>query len=374
MAASNESRIIKVVVHCAKGLLAADFNGYSDPYVLVEAISSGADHAHATREVFRTQTIKKCLNPVWGESSKLSLNRSETKLRFTVFDWDNLSSDDYLGEAVVDLAEVFQESPSPYLVLHLTAGPQAPKVKVTGSLTVALTDLIGISSFASLPGGKLPKSATLPTPPGGSRACPDRSSFDTEPASRSKARNCSLPVAVPSKLPILSPPIIVTSPSGTMNPLIATLASDAEWARARTKIAKLAKPQPLRLVCCGRDCADERILNGKDDLSTETERFLCMVSLKPLTSGNPEVAPKQGEWIIFCEECADSQDQVPPEGVWRWTSLKELGEEMDNLYPMQALERTIETQKQIIAKLKAENQALRDEVRTLRGGSSSRPH
>ncbi|ODV83193.1 hypothetical protein CANARDRAFT_9769 [[Candida] arabinofermentans NRRL YB-2248] len=83
----------------ATNLPAADSNGKSDPFTKVYLNG---------KEVFKTKTIKKNLNPEWNEETSIDIdNRVCSTLRFKVNDWDlGLEQDDKLGELTLQLAEV----------------------------------------------------------------------------------------------------------------------------------------------------------------------------------------------------------------------------------------------------------------------------
>ncbi|KAG6332884.1 hypothetical protein ID866_6202, partial [Astraeus odoratus] len=76
-----------------------------DPFVV---ISFG-------KKVFRTRVIRHSLNPVWDEKLLFHVRRYETsfKVMLTVLDWDKLSSNDYVGDARFDVAELVKDSPQP---------------------------------------------------------------------------------------------------------------------------------------------------------------------------------------------------------------------------------------------------------------------
>ena len=73
-------------------LEAADANGLSDPYCLVE---------HVDPQVFRfdkikTKVVKKTLSPVWNENFDLGnvkLTTGKVLFKVTVMDWDRFSKD-----------------------------------------------------------------------------------------------------------------------------------------------------------------------------------------------------------------------------------------------------------------------------------------
>ncbi|KAL4064564.1 phosphatidylserine decarboxylase-domain-containing protein [Scleroderma yunnanense] len=76
-----------------------------DPFVV---ISFG-------KKVFRTRVIRHSLNPVWDEKLLFHVRRYETSFQviLTVLDWDKLSSNDYVGDARFDVAELVKDAPQP---------------------------------------------------------------------------------------------------------------------------------------------------------------------------------------------------------------------------------------------------------------------
>ena len=93
--------VLVIKLHSANGLKAADWNGKSDPYVV---LTFG-------RERVRSKTIPKTLNPVWEETIELGTHTLSTvintPLQINIFDEDNgrrvrelwSNTDDPLGES-----------------------------------------------------------------------------------------------------------------------------------------------------------------------------------------------------------------------------------------------------------------------------------
>ena len=96
---------LTVTIKNATNLEAADFNGKSDPYVLVQAKSITdqklESYLKQTAKGWKqkTRVIKKELNPTWNEKktfyslSYLDKTGQGIKLLFKVYDWDMLSRD-----------------------------------------------------------------------------------------------------------------------------------------------------------------------------------------------------------------------------------------------------------------------------------------
>ncbi|KAF1325644.1 Inositol polyphosphate 5-phosphatase, partial [Globisporangium splendens] len=95
---------VYVTIAEARGILAADSNGFSDPYVIMTVLDSKGN-AIAAGGSFKTKVIKKTLTPRWNEEYLVG-DRSDlrlaTTLRLALFDDDAFAmSDDPLG--VVDI-------------------------------------------------------------------------------------------------------------------------------------------------------------------------------------------------------------------------------------------------------------------------------
>ncbi|EFC36853.1 hypothetical protein NAEGRDRAFT_82085 [Naegleria gruberi] len=103
---------LEVTIKNGVDLEAADFNGFSDPYVIVqtkalvdEKLPSYLKEA-AKGWKQKTSIKKKDLNPTWNETktfhSVYCLDKGEgIKVLFKVFDWDMLSRDDAIGKAEI---------------------------------------------------------------------------------------------------------------------------------------------------------------------------------------------------------------------------------------------------------------------------------
>ena len=88
--------LLRIRVVEAKDLMRCDFGlfGKSDPYVV---LSVGA-------KKFRTQIVKKCVNPIFGETweTAVEIVRSQT-LDIEVWDFDQGKDDDFMGRARVPI-------------------------------------------------------------------------------------------------------------------------------------------------------------------------------------------------------------------------------------------------------------------------------
>ena len=85
-----------------KDLLAKDSNGFSDPYVLIPKDQPGI--LGIPKKGLKTHKKKKTLNQVWNQSFQLQCNIKQCNiLKFEVYDYDFIGSDDFLGNGEIHL-------------------------------------------------------------------------------------------------------------------------------------------------------------------------------------------------------------------------------------------------------------------------------
>jgi len=87
---------LEILVVQGSNLASRDANGLSDPFCILELLD----------EQRETNCIEKTLNPVWEQRLSFAVVEKpiKTKLRIRVFDRDQYSSDDEIGDCDVDLA------------------------------------------------------------------------------------------------------------------------------------------------------------------------------------------------------------------------------------------------------------------------------
>eukprot|EP01080_Neovahlkampfia_damariscottae_P012602 gene12602-6422_t len=96
---TNEPLECIVTLVEAKGLLAGDWTGKSDPYVVFQL---GSDKK-TSKAKFQT------LNPKWNEEFTFKGNfKSTDSLALKIWDWDIFSRDENLGETTVDLSTLYK--------------------------------------------------------------------------------------------------------------------------------------------------------------------------------------------------------------------------------------------------------------------------
>ncbi|KFM11768.1 Protein piccolo, partial [Aptenodytes forsteri] len=103
-----------LIIHIlqARNLAPRDNNGYSDPFVKVYLLPGrGAEYKR------RTKYIQKSLNPEWNQTviyKNISMEQLKKKtLEVTVWDYDRFSSNDFLGEVLIELSSVSQLDNTP---------------------------------------------------------------------------------------------------------------------------------------------------------------------------------------------------------------------------------------------------------------------
>lgn len=132
---------LQVTVQCAKGLIAMDHSGTSDPYVKLHLLP-GASKSNK----LRTHTKYKTLNPRFDETlvyhGITDDDMSKKSLRLQVFDEDRLGHNNFIGETCVAL-KVFHSKPSQSLKrslisrAHFEDGRESPEPNL-GRLQLSL--------------------------------------------------------------------------------------------------------------------------------------------------------------------------------------------------------------------------------------------
>ncbi|XP_053557469.1 multiple C2 and transmembrane domain-containing protein 1 [Bombina bombina] len=92
---------LDVTLKRGSNLAARDRGGTSDPYVKFKI---------GGKEVFRSKTIHKNLNPVWEEKVSLIIDNLKDPLYVKVFDYDFGLQDDFMGSAFLDLTTLELQS------------------------------------------------------------------------------------------------------------------------------------------------------------------------------------------------------------------------------------------------------------------------
>ncbi|XP_013983783.1 multiple C2 and transmembrane domain-containing protein 1 isoform X2 [Salmo salar] len=125
---SSEMYQLDIVLKRGHNLAIRDRGGTSDPYVKFKLCG---------KEVFRSKTIHKNLNPVWDEGTKLLVDSLQEPLYVKVFDYDFGLQDDFMGSAYLYLESLEQQRAIP--VTLTLQDPHYPDVDLgTLELTVTL--------------------------------------------------------------------------------------------------------------------------------------------------------------------------------------------------------------------------------------------
>lgn len=122
--------MLHVNILSAAGILAADLNGFSDPYVVVRLVRRGtANHETRKGDLVKTDVKPKTLAPEWNScfTFKDVARLSESLVLIELFDHDRISADDPLGMEVVRIKDMMQaqdgvvsdEAAMPYTQGHI---------------------------------------------------------------------------------------------------------------------------------------------------------------------------------------------------------------------------------------------------------------
>ncbi|WWD20758.1 hypothetical protein CI109_105235 [Kwoniella shandongensis] len=121
----NNMGVLRVDVVEAKGLMAADRSGKSDPYAVFTLNGM---------RVFKSDTKKKTLHPVWNESFETMIpSRVAAKFNFEIFDWDRVGTATPLGNGWIDLAAL-----EPFEATELTLPVHTEKHGDKGTLHIRM--------------------------------------------------------------------------------------------------------------------------------------------------------------------------------------------------------------------------------------------
>ncbi|XP_063309761.1 multiple C2 and transmembrane domain-containing protein 1 [Pelobates fuscus] len=120
---------LEVTLKRGSNLAARDRGGTSDPYVKFKI---------GGKEVFRSKTVHKNLNPVWDEKVCLLTDNLREPLYVKVFDYDFGLQDDFMGSAFLDLTTLELQSSSANDIALNLKDPQHPD-HILGMIHLAVT-------------------------------------------------------------------------------------------------------------------------------------------------------------------------------------------------------------------------------------------
>ena len=128
----------------ATGLMAADKDGASDPYVTVESLFGGDGSRHRWKQA-KTSVKNGTLEPEWDETLELSVFDAEVPLSLAVWDHDRIGKNDFLGASELLLTKCEPGTPTVFTLALSTQGSleATPLVDRTAS---AVPQLITLAS------------------------------------------------------------------------------------------------------------------------------------------------------------------------------------------------------------------------------------
>lgn len=135
---NNVAALLRVWVHQGQGLPAMDRGGTSDPFVVVRT-----SHSNYTA---KTDVIRKTLSPVWEQKLLLPLSslkpEKDPRLLVACYDFDRLSSPDFIGATEIDLSQAVQDfkartNVTVVLAKHSNSRRGGSSTKERGSLTIS---------------------------------------------------------------------------------------------------------------------------------------------------------------------------------------------------------------------------------------------
>lgn len=96
--------ILSVHLISGSNLVSRDFNGLSDPYVILASAPARSPESHYPGQQIKSRTIMRSLNPQFDELLTVCITDLDNDvLHLTVMDYDRLSKDDPMGEAILHI-------------------------------------------------------------------------------------------------------------------------------------------------------------------------------------------------------------------------------------------------------------------------------
>eukprot|EP01121_Diplochlamys_sp_Union-15-3_P014983 TRINITY_DN4861_c0_g1_i1.p1 TRINITY_DN4861_c0_g1~~TRINITY_DN4861_c0_g1_i1.p1 ORF type:complete len:130 (+),score=32.81 TRINITY_DN4861_c0_g1_i1:54-443(+) len=127
------SRVVVEVVS-AEEVPSEDVGGKSDPYVVLQV---GHEY-HWGKDQWKTKAKPNTSNPVWHETFDIPIKESTKDLiKVTLYDKDDVSADDFIGQTVLDLASLKNGVPTKV----------SPNLKQGGKVIAAKINVILTAHF-----------------------------------------------------------------------------------------------------------------------------------------------------------------------------------------------------------------------------------
>jgi len=186
---------VSVTVVEGKELASKDSNGLSDPFFEVSIPGfSRAKH--------KSKVIKETLNPKWNETFLFKLDNTQAgKVNITVWDWDRIGTNDFMGEIEIPLCEAMVLDGKLDNWYDLKTSSKHAHDEVKGQIHVKITCMItGDATTANMSAEELRNFATTSTNQHLTRSAPDNYST-TAPAPPAPVMNQDPGGAPPPPLP-----------------------------------------------------------------------------------------------------------------------------------------------------------------------------
>ena len=139
---NREEKLLLLKVIKARELVPRDVIGYSDPYAVIRVIPDRYNEGNK-----KTKRKLRTLNPVFQEIFSFTLEEDdilETKVCVDVYDHDLVGSDDFMGQAVVDISSLNLLNELTYTEWFMLQ--QQTDFSVTGEVDVSLYHELGTLS------------------------------------------------------------------------------------------------------------------------------------------------------------------------------------------------------------------------------------
>lgn len=109
----------------ARGLMALDLNGRSDPYAMLTV----------ERQREKTKKIRANLNPKWDAGFKFYVSEPDAILQIVLYDWDRFLPDGFLGKLLIPISEL---PDGKQFERWYTLLPKKPGKKISGEINLRI--------------------------------------------------------------------------------------------------------------------------------------------------------------------------------------------------------------------------------------------